>query len=327
MGLYSNDALAAELTAQSNNTPPLNIISYDEFKAAFQATRDISLLFNEPGSNFHSNLSPQRHGRHTKETIMNTYFSQHHIDVHPVITDTIAFNAYYFPVLKELVATAAGRYFINITGSGFFSKDAAVNAILGNFRGLNSNEYYTLCSTNRAVLDEFRKNLTFHYRNINNYEWSFNSAQNRFVCVHDSLHTSLKNDIQGKISTFLNHELTLNGLTSNSFTSLKTNYAANNAIFKHLESHLSTVLSNYMLGGQYQYFGGASHSTSLGMYDSVIDLHSDAVFTALFSYTSTFGRQFGNQAGKILTFTNFLDYHTAISSYYNLVQTSQSTIS
>lgn len=326
-GLYSDDALAAELTAQSNNTPPLNIISYSDFKAAFQATRDISLLFNEPGDNFHSNLSPQRHGRHTKETIMNTYFSQHHIDIHPIITDVIAFNAYYFPVLKELVATAAGRYFIDITCSGFPSREIAVNAILSNFRGLNSSEYYTVCSTNRNVLDEFRKNLTFHHRNINRYQWSFNSAQNRFVCVHDSLHTSLKNDIQGKIGTFLNQELALNGLTTNSFTSLKTNYAANNAVFKHLESNLSTVLSNYILGGQYQYFGGATHSTNAGIYDAVANLHSDATFTALFSYTSTFGRQFGNQSGKVLSFTNFLDYHSTISSYYNLVQTSQSTIS
>jgi hypothetical protein len=327
VGLYSNDRLAAELTSQSNNTPPLNIISYDDFKSAFQATRDISLLFNEPGDNFHSNLSPQRHGRHTKETIMNTYFSQHHIDIHPIITDTIAFNAYYFPVLKELAATAAGRYIINITGSGFPSRELAVSAILGNFRGLNNAEYYILCSTNRIVLDEFRKNLTFHHRNINRYQWSFNSAQNRFVCIHDSLHTSLKNDIQGKISTFLNQELSLNGLTANSFTSLKTNYAANNAIFKHLESNLSTVLSNYMFGEQYQYFGGASHSTNGGIYDAVINLHGNALFTALFSYTSTFGQQFGNQTGKVLSFTNFLDYHTAISSYYNLVQTSHSTIS
>jgi hypothetical protein len=326
VGLYSNDALAAELTSQSNNTPPLNIISYDDFKSTFQATRDISLLFNEPGDNFHSNLSPQRHGRHTKETIMNTYFSQHHIDIHPIITDTVAFNGYYFPVLKELAATAAGRYFINITGSGFPSRELAVSAILGNFRGLNNAEYYTLCSTNRDALDEFRKNLTFHHRNINRYMWSFNSAQNRFVCIHDSLHTSLKNDIQGKISTFLNQELSLNGLTANSFTSLKTNYAANNAVFKHLESNLSTILSNYMLGEQYQYFGGANHSTNTGIYDATI-LHGDPSFTALFSYTSTFGRQFGNQTGKVLSFTNFLDYHTAISSYYNLVQTSHSTIS
>jgi hypothetical protein len=327
VGLYSNDALASELTAQSNNTPPFNIISYADFKAAFQATRDIGLLFNEPGDNFHSNLSPQRHGRHTKETIMNTYFSQHHIDIHPIITDTIAFNAYYFPVLKELAATGAGRYFIDITGSVFPTRELAVDAILGNFRGLNSAEYYTLCSTNQAVLDEFRMNLTFHRRNINRYQWSFNSAQNRFVCIHDTLHTSLKNDIQGKISTFLNQELTLNGLSAASFTTLKTNYAANNAVFKHLEANLSTVLSNYMLGGQYQYFGGASHSTSLGTYDASIDLHSDPMFTALFSYTSTFGRQFGNQVGKVHTFTNFLDYHSTISSYYNLVQASQSTIS
>ena len=53
---YSNAQLANELTDQSNNTPPFNLISFEEFKDAFQTTRDISILFNEPGDCFHSDL-------------------------------------------------------------------------------------------------------------------------------------------------------------------------------------------------------------------------------------------------------------------------------
>ena len=43
---------------------------------------------------------------------MNMYYSQHDIDKHSIITDIIAFNAYYFPVLKELIVTELGFHFI-----------------------------------------------------------------------------------------------------------------------------------------------------------------------------------------------------------------------
>lgn len=326
-GVYSNDALAAELNTQANNTPPLNLISYNTFKTAFQATRDVSLLFNEPGDNFHSKVSAQRHGRHTKDTIMNTYYSQHHINVHPVITDRIAFNTYYYPILKEIVARDIGANFINLDGSGLSSKDDLIHSVLHHFKGLDSAEYYIICSTNRSTLDEFRKSLTFQHRNINNYKWSFDKVRSRFVCVHDSLHTSIKNDINNKLTTFLNQELELAGLTSKSFSTIKSNYSTYNAIFKHLESNLSTVLSNYMLGGEYQYFGGINHSTNSGSYNAINDLHNDATFTALFNYSGVFGNQFGTYAGKNFTFTNFLDYHNTISSYYSFTQSAYSTVS
>ena len=330
-GLYTNQALANELTIQSNNTPPFNIISYNDFVAPFKINRDISVLFNEPGDNFHSNLSPHRHGRHTKQTIMETYFSQHHIDKHHIITDTIAFNAYYYPVLKELYATPAGPYFINLNGTGLTTQQA-FEIIRNNFQGLDSNIYYTICSTNKHILDDYRKNHTFHRRNINKYVWSFNEHLQRFSCTHETLHTSLKNDIQNSFNKFHIQELTLASLTPNSFTTLKQNTIQNQTIFDHFTLHLSSQLTSYFLNEtDYKYSGGDYHSSlSSGVWRSRTsnDLHTDiSGFTTLFNFTSTFGRQYNTYSGKTFTFTNFLDYHSTMSSYYNYIQNSNNIIS
>jgi len=329
-GIYTEDALANELTFQSNNTPPFNLVSYEEFSTAFKINRDINLLFNEPGDNFKSNLSATRHGRHTKETIMNTYYSQHHIDKHAVITDTIAFNAYYYPVLKELAATKAGQYFINLSGTGL-TMEVALDRILNHFQGLDSTDYYILCSTNRTTLDEYRKNHTFKHHNINKYTRSFNKGESRFRVYHDSLHTSLKNDIQNSFTRFHSQELTLASLTPASFNTLKQTNTTNNTILDHLTSVMSSQMGNDFLGEtDYKYVGGDYHSSlSSGIWlsRSSNDLYTDPGFSTLFSFTSTFGRQHGTYAGKNITFTNFLDYHSTMSSYYNIVQSTSQSVS
>jgi hypothetical protein len=80
-------------------------------------TRDIMVLFNEPGDGFYSKTNNKRLGTHYKTDIMNTYYSQYQIDIHPIITDRIALNAYYFPVLKELLATQMAEPFLLLRNS------------------------------------------------------------------------------------------------------------------------------------------------------------------------------------------------------------------
>ena len=314
-GRHDNNQIASLLTAEANNTPPFNLISYDDFKNAFKVTRDITLLFNEPGDNYHSKLLVNRYKNHTKETIMNTYYTQHDIDKHPIITDTIAFNAYYYPVLKELVGTEFGPYFI--TG---INKEQLKYYAINNFMGLDSQIYYDICSTNKGALDEFRKQLTFEYRNVNKYTWSYDNREKRFACTHDTLHTSLKADINNSLNKFMSEELEVNELNSESFNSIKTVNATNNTILDHLQINLSTVSNTYFLNeSSIQYNGGNFYSTlSSNTYivRSFSDLDNDLHFTNMFNYTSTFGRQYGTFAGKKFTFTNFLDYHSTISSYY-----------
>ena len=316
-GKHDNKEIAEKLTLESNNTPPFNMLSYTDFKDVFKTTKDISLLFNEPGDNYQSKLLSNTYKKHTKETIMNTYYSQHDIDKHPIITDIIAFNAYYYPVLKELLVTEFGSHFINTE----LSKDQLKYYVLSTFLGLDSAVYYKICSNNIGVLDEFRKNFTFEQRNINNYNWTYD---NRFICNHDTLHTSLKSDIANSLDKYISDELYHKSLNNGTFSTLKMHNATNNTILDDLQKNVSTVFGSYFLESGYKYNGNYITNSTIR---SFAELNSDPLFTNMFNYSRIFGNQYGTFSGINLTFTNFSDYHSTISSYYNNVQSTSNTIS
>ena len=321
-GSYTNSKLANALTTSANNTPPFNVISYDTFANEFKIHRDISILFNEPGDYFQTNVASTRLGSHSKGDIMNTYYSNLHIDSYPIITDKIALNTYYYPVLKELIASGLGEVFVK-TGSYTFSQVS--DYVLGQFLGLNSDIYYTLCSTNKDTLDNYRKQFTFELRHINKYIFSYDEDSKRFSCSHNSLHTSLQRDITGKFNSLYNHALTIKGLNNKSFQTLKTSYSHANSVFKALESYLSTIFYNYTLGSitNFAYTGNIIYANS-----TITEWKEHHEFNTMFNFTSTFGTQLhGNYHGTTFTFTNFLDYHSTISSYYNDVNKSNTTIS
>ena len=329
-GKFNNNQIASFLNSDANSTPPFNLISYDDFKAAFKVTRDITLLFNEPGDNYKSKLSSNNYTHHTKETIMNMYYSQHDIDKHSIITDIIAFNAYYFPVLKELIVTELGFHFIK---TDLTIEELKYN-VLNNFLGLDSALYYELCSNNIISLNEFRKNLTFEYRNINKYNWIYDDKLKRFSCNHETLHTSLKRDINNSLHKFISEELQINSLNVKSFNTLKKMNMENNTVLDHLQSNLSSVFNSYFLESNCKYNGCDSYSSdsyndsySGNVVRSFSELHKDDHFTNMFNYTSTFGRQYGTYIGNNISFTNFLDYHSTISSYYNIVESTSNSIS
>jgi hypothetical protein len=313
-----------ELTYQANNTPPLNLISYESFRDIFMNTRDISVLFNEPGDCFCSKTNNKRYGAHTKEQIMNTYYTQQHVDSFPEITEMIAFNAYYFPILKELIATQRAQPFVN-TGKLFYSE--VKNRIMGPFEGLDSELYYTIGQLNQNTLDIFRRNLTFELRNINKYQWVYNDSKRQFTTLHDSLHTSLYNDIQKSFQKISNQELSLQGLNEHSFKTLKTNLSQYNSIYKHLETNLSSILGNYHLVSGFSYRGGSTYSTMQSETNAFEDLCGDPDFTSMFCYKSTMGRIYGNYAGVPMSFSTFQDYQSTLSGYYDIVQSTQNAIS
>jgi hypothetical protein len=164
-GTYNNKQVAQELTAKANRTPPFNLITYEAFRDVFVNTRDILVLFNEPGDSFESDATLRRLGTHTKEDIMNTYYSQQHVDTFPVITETIAFNAYYYPVLKEVLATQRALPFLQVDPSTTF--DEVYQQVMGTFLGLDSVMYEQICRLNQGALDVYRRHLTFELRNVN----------------------------------------------------------------------------------------------------------------------------------------------------------------
>jgi hypothetical protein len=313
-----------ELTYQANNTPPFNIISYESFRDIFINTRDISVLFNEPGDCFCSKTNNKRYGAHTKEQIMNTYYTQQHIDSFYEITEQIAFNAYYFPILKELLATQRAKPFLNTGESTYFK---VMTAVMGPFEGLTSNLYYTICQLNQNALDIFRRTQTFELRNVNKYQWVYNDAKRQFITLHDSLHTSLHNDIQQSLQTITNQELAVQGLNANSFKTLKSELLQYTCIYKHLETNLSSIVGSYQLVSGFQYLGNMDYITADSTVHSLAELDTDSDFTSMFCYKSTIGRIYGNYGGISMNFSTFSDYCSTLSSYYTTLQSTQQSIS
>jgi hypothetical protein len=241
-GTYTDAQLAQQLTLQANSTPPLNLISYDDFKDIFMNTRDIYVLFNEPGDNYISRTTNQQFGMHSKENIMNSYYTQPYIDSLPEITEEIAFVAYYFPVLKEVIATGRAQPFLQTADMAY---DEVAEVIMGPFQGFDSPIYYLLCQFNHATLDTYRSHLTFELRNINKYTWIFNTNEKRFITIHDTLHTSIQRDLGNQYQSILQQELSLSNIHVHSFQSLKTELSSYQSIctpFYH--HHTCTIKKN-----------------------------------------------------------------------------------
>jgi len=322
-GNYSDAQMASELTFQANSTPPLNLVSYEDFKDVFMSTRDISILFNEPGNSYYSAITNARYQAHTKENIMNTYYSQQHIDILPEITESVAYVAYYFPILKEMVASGRSQPFLR---SDTLSFDTIVQVVMGSFQGFDSAIYLALCQQNQGSLDSYRRHLTFEVRNINNYTWAYNSNERRYTTLHDTLHPSILRDLSKQHQFILQQELSVSNLNQQSFKTIKSNLVGYQAILTHMERNLSSVFGNYCLTSGYSYAGGSTHVTAESTFHAA-DLAADSDFSAMFCYTSTMGRIFNNYAGVRMTFTNFMDYHSTMSSYHQIVQNTSQIIS
>jgi hypothetical protein len=322
-GTYNNKQIAQELTTKANRTPPFNLIAYEQFRDVFVNTRDILVLFNEPGDSFESDATLRRLGTHTKEDIMNTYYSQQHVDSFPIITETIAFNAYYYPVLKEALATQRALPFLQVGPSTF---DEVYQQVMGGFLGLDSAVYEQVCRLNQGALDVYRRHLTFELRNINKYIWSYSDSDRRFRSVHDTLHPSLQREFKRKHADIVAQQLSAHGLQHHSIPLLKKDAVGYASLYKHLELNLSTVLNHYHMVSGYRYQGGVEHVTSESTFH-MDDLHADEAFTTMFAYQSTIGRIYGNYGGTGMTFTNFMDYHSSLSGYYDLHRSVTQTLS
>ena len=131
----------------------------------------------------------------------------------PVITDKIAFNAYYYPILKELMATNLSHPFINFSP---YIYEQVYDLVVVKFLGLDSDIYYNLCQNNLGSLETFRKQLTFEHNPVNKYNWVYNSQIKQFSVIHNSLHTSLKADISQKYNSYFNNELQVQSFISES---------------------------------------------------------------------------------------------------------------
>ena len=316
---YTDAQIASQLSLQANSTPPLNILSYADFSEVFLTTGDLTVLFNEPGDCYVSRTTNQTFGMHSKLDIMRSYYTPDYLAL-VALTPDVALVAYYFPVLKEVVATGRSQPFLVLEGIDF---DSMVAAVMGPFQGFDSPLLLGMCRANQAALEAYRPHLTFELRNINQYTWSYQGTTRRFTTIHDRLHASLRREFDIQNQAALADQLVLVGLNDVTFEMLKRDQVTAQGVARHMERQVSTVLSQMFAEEIVAVEGG--YRTAVGSTLRAEDLAADADVNALFGYRSTFGRAYGT--GVVLSFSTFMDYHSTLVGYQAIAQSTTTVVS
>ncbi len=337
-GAYTGKSLAAELNRQSNKTPIFNIISYDDFKTSYKLTLDHLLIFNEPGDYHHSHVTGKITNNPTKEFMANHYYSNNvfHNILEP--NDGHALTTYYYPVLKEYLASGQGIHVLNKMG---LSNEVFLNSTLHNFLGIDSPFLQSTISSNILQLDNYRKFHTFEKSPVNKYFWSYNDKINQFSVTHNELNTSLQNDIKYSYSTFYINELTNKGLNSNSFASLYKTHQQHNLVFNGIYTYMSTILKNiYNMNYMFNPYGIFQFTTDYnfdGNNDTIHDIYNNGTTGPVTQHTelnnqcnivSTFGSGVINTfAGITVTSNHFSSLYSSMTGYHTSKSIALSTIS
>jgi hypothetical protein len=324
-GAYNPPELVKLLNIHSNNTPPFNAISYNDFKQQFLISGDHTILFNEAGDHFHTNLTANPISNPTKHTIISHYFPDNTFTGILNLTEQHAFVTYYYPILKELIASNRGvETYLDTIG---YSYEQVTQMVLHHFLGIDNIDYYNLCMANQTLLDRYRRFHTFELRTVNKYIWSYNEAIQQFGVIHNTLHTSLLRDIQNSRNKLYTNELTLQGLNSFTFKSLNDEYLRYKSIFTHIHSIVSTNLGNSHGVTNYGY-GDPLPETLADIENNVTS--NGITLNGLSNFTSTIGGiggVYGVFPGISFTSATFSTLHSSMEGYSTLTGNRFITIS
>lgn len=337
-GGYTGKSLAAELNRQSNKTPIFNMISYNDFKNNFPVTLDYLQIFNEPGDHHHSHVTGQTTPNPTREFIANHYYNNNAFSNILEPNERHSLITYYYPVLKEFLASGRGIYLINKMG---LSDELFLNSTLYNFHGIDSGFLESVISSNISTLDNYRTFHTFERMPVNKYFWSYNDKINQFSVTHTELHTSLQNDIKKSYSSFYINELTTIGLTHNNFNSLYKTHQQHNIVFNSIQNYIvSSIKQVYNLSYSYnpnQLFTVNADYNFDGQNDNIYDIHNNGTSGVSPQHTllnqkcnliSTFGKGvLPSFNGVTITSNNFSSLYSSMAGYYTSKSLALSTIS
>ena len=258
-GGYNAYSLVAELNQQMNKVPPFNLITYADHYARFRATRSYDHLFNEAGPQLYDGTTKTFKVNPTKGDIMARYYPDS-FKAHPdTPTDEEAFVAYFYPVLKEAVMSEKDAPFLDY---GEFSANEVYGRVVRKFEGIESPLYYDLCVRNYEYLAKLRRQHTFEYYPIYNYEWYYSQNQNRVGVRFQKLHPSLTTDLTQRYSTFYATMLDTVKLTNTEFVTLQNTSARTGAVLASLHDTVTQLLEQHLGVAYGLYSTGALASPS-----------------------------------------------------------------
>lgn len=238
-GNYDANGLIYEMDQQMNKTPPFNIVSYTDHVNQFKASKTLDHLFNEPGRYYYQKLSGTFLRSPTKAKIIADYFPHTRITDATAPTDAEIFVAYFFPVLREAFLSPLDHKFLDLLT---YSEQEVRERVLHRYEGLDSTFYYNLCKANLSYLRTLRRQHTFEYAPINQYDWEYNPYTRKNTVRHTDLHPSLKTELANRHSLHKQQAIQNQGFTLSQFQTLETQLQQTKAIVTGLVNQLQTAL-------------------------------------------------------------------------------------
>jgi hypothetical protein len=238
-GNYDANGLVYEMDQQMNKTPPFNLISYTEHYNLFKATKTLDHLFNEPGRYYYKKLAGVFVRAPSKAQIVADYFPHTEIANATGPTDQEIFVAYFYPVLREAFLSPLDHKFLDLLT---FSEEEVRNRVIHTYEGLGSTFYYDLCRANLSYLKTLRKQHTFEYYPINQYDWEHNPYTRKNTVRHTDLHPSLKTELAARNTLHKQQAILNRGLTFAQFQTLETQLQQTKAVVTGLFDHMNKAL-------------------------------------------------------------------------------------
>ena len=241
-GTYTIDTLLQELTIQCN-TPPLFydfINGYSDFYNKFINEGDYSINFNYPGDYYYDALRKLYITNPTTQQIVSYYFQQQYAlptnqSVNNTFTNTQILNAYYYPVMKELLLDTNNKYTLPLS-------DTDINHIIYNYNGLDDTLVASIISNNtyRDILDKYRLEHTFRYFPINNYIFTYTNQNTKVSIQSATLNTSLVTLLNTTYTGYLNTQIQRNNISLTNFLTSSTQITA----YKSIVSDMYNIIQS-----------------------------------------------------------------------------------
>jgi hypothetical protein len=250
-GSYNINSLLTEISKWLNNVPIFfdYINGFSDFQAAFQASGDFGVNFNEPGDYFFDTVQNDFIANPTKDLIVSKYWKNRFSDI-SIFTVNQVRVAYYYPVLKEILQDADYPNAINLeTGLGIdptiTTTQDVYDRILYTFQGIDDPVVLAVINGNQPALDNYRVKHTFRYFLVNKYTPTLEAQSQQVVFTTTSLNTSLVNLLNIKQAEYYAQQFQQAGITSNQFVTLQTATNQLRAIIQQMNAFEQSNLATY----------------------------------------------------------------------------------
>lgn len=256
-GTYTAGDLVTALSNSLNTTPLFATYLLGNFIDYFQSTGDFSVLFNTPGAVVFNSLTKVYEKNQTIGNIVSRYFQTSQTAGQVSYSYNECLVAYYYPIVKEMIIAQPLPVPFSTAGEAIPTGYTSwYDYIVFAFTGL-LDPYITKIVTdpgNELIFDAYRRQNTFEFSLVNQYNVSYNSIIGRLTIAAPSLNQSIASNLNFQYSNYLNTLVLANGFPD--IPTFQTAYIgannSNSALISFYNFLQSRFTSNFAVNfGQY----------------------------------------------------------------------------